>query len=95
VNFWEFLRDGTAGLGYRVARHVAGYGMATAAVRALGRRRRRGTGLRKVRAAAFREKAASGRCRPTPGPARLTPLTRPASSEARHLVSARPRDRDR
>jgi len=52
--------DGTAGLGYRVARHVAGYGVATAAVREAA--------ALTVRSPC-REKASPGRCQPTPGPA--------------------------
>ena len=42
-NLYRF-QDGTAELGYRVAQHVAGRGLATATVRELCRRRRPGTG---------------------------------------------------
>jgi ribosomal-protein-alanine N-acetyltransferase len=55
------LRDGTADLGYRVARHVAGRGVATAAVRELCRLAAARHGLRVLRAATSRDNAASQR----------------------------------
>jgi ribosomal-protein-alanine N-acetyltransferase len=51
--------DGTAKLGYRVAQHVAGRGVATAAVRELCRLAAARHGLRTLRAATARENAAS------------------------------------
>ena len=55
------LEDGTAGLGYRVAQHVAGRGVATATVRELCRLAAARHGLRILRAAAARDNAASQR----------------------------------
>jgi ribosomal-protein-alanine N-acetyltransferase len=55
VNF----EDGTAELGYRVAQHVAGRGVATATVRKLCRMAAARHGLRTLRAATARENAAS------------------------------------
>ncbi len=54
-----FTGDGTAELGYRVAQHVAGRGVATANVVELCRLAAARHGLRKLRAAASRENAAS------------------------------------
>jgi ribosomal-protein-alanine N-acetyltransferase len=54
-----FAQDGTAELGYRVAQHVAGRGVATAAVRELCRLAAARHGLRALRAATSRENAAS------------------------------------
>src|SRR6266496_2447547 len=51
--------DGTAELGYRVAQHVAGRGLATATVRELCRLAAARHGLRTLRAATARENAAS------------------------------------
>jgi ribosomal-protein-alanine N-acetyltransferase len=51
--------DGTAELGYRVAQHVAGRGLATAAVRELCRLAAARHGLRTLRAATSRENTAS------------------------------------
>jgi RimJ/RimL family protein N-acetyltransferase len=51
--------DGTAELGYRVAQHVAGRGVATATVRELCRLAAARHGLRKLRAATSRDNAAS------------------------------------
>ncbi len=51
--------DGTAELGYRVAQHVAGRGVATATVRELCRLAVARHGLRTLRAATSRENAAS------------------------------------
>jgi len=56
-----FAADGTAELGYRVAQHVAGHGVATATVRELCRMAAARHGLRMLRAATSRENAASGR----------------------------------
>jgi [ribosomal protein S5]-alanine N-acetyltransferase len=53
------LEDGTAKLGYRVARHVAGRGVATAAVQELCRLAAARHGLRTLRAATARENVAS------------------------------------
>jgi [ribosomal protein S5]-alanine N-acetyltransferase len=54
-----FAGDGTAELGYRVAQHVAGRGLATATVRELCRLAAARHGLRTLRAATSRENAAS------------------------------------
>jgi [ribosomal protein S5]-alanine N-acetyltransferase len=53
------VEDGTAELGYRVAEHAAGRGVATAAVRELCALAAARHGLRTLRAAATRENAAS------------------------------------
>ena len=53
------LEDGTAKLGYRVAQHVAGRGVATATVRELCRLAAARHGLRTLRAATTPENAAS------------------------------------
>jgi [ribosomal protein S5]-alanine N-acetyltransferase len=53
------LQDGTAELGYRVAQHVAGRGVATATVRELCRLAAARHGLRTLKAATARENAAS------------------------------------
>jgi ribosomal-protein-alanine N-acetyltransferase len=55
------VEDGAARLGYRVAQHVAGRGVATAAVRELCRLAAARHGLRILRAATSRENAASQR----------------------------------
>ncbi|MGY4767964.1 GNAT family N-acetyltransferase [Kribbella sp. CWNU-51] len=55
------LQDGTAKLGHRVAQHVAGRGVATAAVRELCRLAAARHGLRTLRAATSRANAASQR----------------------------------
>jgi ribosomal-protein-alanine N-acetyltransferase len=55
------LEDGTAQLGYRVAQHVAGRGVATATVRELCRLAAARHGLRTLRAATSRDNAASQR----------------------------------
>jgi len=57
-NLYDF-KDGTAALGYRVAQHVAGRGVATAAVRELCRLAAARHGLRTLRAATSSENAAS------------------------------------
>ena len=57
-NLYDF-EDGTAELGYRVAQHVAGRGVATATVRELSRLAAARYGLRTLRAATSRENAAS------------------------------------
>jgi ribosomal-protein-alanine N-acetyltransferase len=57
-NLYHF-EDGTAELGYRVAQHVAGRGVATATVRELCRLAAARHGLRMLRAATARENAAS------------------------------------
>ena len=55
------IKDGTAVLGYRVAQHVAGRGVATAAVRELGRLAAAQHGLRTLKAATTHENVASQR----------------------------------
>jgi len=57
-NLYRF-EDGTAELGYRVAQHVAGRGVATATVREVCRLAAARHGLRTLRAATARENAAS------------------------------------
>jgi [ribosomal protein S5]-alanine N-acetyltransferase len=57
-NLYDF-KDGTAELGYRVAQHVAGRGVATATVRELCRLAAARHGLRTLRAATSRENVAS------------------------------------
>ncbi len=53
------IEDGTAALGYRVAQHVAGRGVATATVRDLCQLAAARHGLRTLKAATSRENAAS------------------------------------
>jgi [ribosomal protein S5]-alanine N-acetyltransferase len=53
------VKDGTAVLGYRVAQHVAGRGVATATVRELCQLAAARHGLRRLRAATTHENAAS------------------------------------
>ncbi|WP_441248602.1 GNAT family N-acetyltransferase [Kitasatospora sp. McL0602] len=57
-NLYDF-EDGTANLGYRVAQHVAGRGVATATVRELCRVAAARHGLRSLRAATSHANAAS------------------------------------
>jgi ribosomal-protein-alanine N-acetyltransferase len=57
-NLYRF-KDGTAELGYRVAQHAAGHGVATETVRDLCRLAAARHGLRTLRAATTRENAAS------------------------------------
>jgi len=57
-NLYDF-EDGTADLGYRVAQHIAGRGVATATVRELCRLAAARHGLRTLKAATARENAAS------------------------------------
>ncbi|MEU6551656.1 GNAT family N-acetyltransferase [Streptomyces sp. NPDC046915] len=57
-NLYDF-EDGTAALGYRVAQHVAGRGVATATVRELCRLAAARHGLRTLRAATSRGNVAS------------------------------------
>ncbi len=57
-NLYDF-EDGTANLGYRVAQHVAGRGVATAAVQELCRLAAARHGLRQLRAATSSANAAS------------------------------------
>ncbi len=57
-NLYDF-EDGTAVLGYRIAQHVAGRGVATAAVRELCQLAVARHGLRILRAATSRDNAAS------------------------------------
>jgi RimJ/RimL family protein N-acetyltransferase len=53
------IKDGTANVGYRVAQHVAGRGVATATVLELSRLAAERHGLRTLRAATSQENAAS------------------------------------
>jgi ribosomal-protein-alanine N-acetyltransferase len=53
------VEDGSAELGYRVAQHVAGRGLATATVRELCRLATAEYGLRRIRAATSRQNTAS------------------------------------
>jgi [ribosomal protein S5]-alanine N-acetyltransferase len=53
------IQDGTANLGYRVAEHVAGHGVATATVRELCQLAAERHGLRRLKAATSRENVAS------------------------------------
>jgi [ribosomal protein S5]-alanine N-acetyltransferase len=53
------IQDGTANLGYRVAEHVAGHGVATATVRELSRLAAEWHGLRTLKAATSHENVAS------------------------------------
>src|SRR5262249_44276405 len=55
----KFAGDGTAELGYRVAQHIAGRGVATATVRELCRLAASRYGLSTLRAATSRENVAS------------------------------------
>jgi ribosomal-protein-alanine N-acetyltransferase len=55
----EFVGEGTAQLGYRVAKHVAGQGVATATVRELCRLAAANYGLRTLKAATSRDNVAS------------------------------------
>jgi len=57
-NLYE-VKDGTAELGYRVAQHVAGHGVATAAVQELCRLAAARHGLRTLRAATTYDNVAS------------------------------------
>ena len=59
-NLYE-VKDGTAELGYRVAQHVAGHGVATATVQELCRLAAALHGLRTLRAATARQNVASQR----------------------------------
>lgn len=59
-NLYDF-EDGTAVVGYRLAQHVAGRGMATEAVRELCRLASARHGLRTLRAASSHDNAASQR----------------------------------
>lgn len=54
-----FVEDGTAEIGYRVAQHVAGRGVATSAVRELCRMAAARHGLRTLKAATSHENVAS------------------------------------
>jgi [ribosomal protein S5]-alanine N-acetyltransferase len=55
------IKDGAAEVGYRVAQHAAGRGVATAAVRELGRLAAARHGVRTMRAGAARDNVASQR----------------------------------
>ena len=79
------IEDGIAELGYRVAQHVAGRGVATATVQELCRLAAARHGLRTLRAATARENAASRRSWPRPGSSRSARPTRPTSAVSRAL----------
>jgi RimJ/RimL family protein N-acetyltransferase len=55
----NFVEEGVAQLGYRVAQHVAGHGLATATVRDLCRLAAPAHGIHTIRAATARENTAS------------------------------------
>jgi len=78
-NLFE-LEHGTARLGYRVAQHVAGRGVATAAGQELCRLAAAKYGLRTLRAAAARQNVASQRVLAKAGSSWLARLIRPASA---------------
>src|SRR3954470_1491948 len=67
------IEDHTADLGYRVAQHVAGHGVATATVRELCRLAAARHGLRKLRAATAHRNAASRRVLTKAGFVRIGP----------------------
>ena len=75
-NLYRF-EDGTAELGYRVAQHAAGRGMATAAVQELSRLAAARHGLRTLRAATTHENAASQKVLARPVLSRQAQPTRP------------------
>jgi [ribosomal protein S5]-alanine N-acetyltransferase len=91
-NLYE-IKDGTAEVGYRVAQHVAGRGVATAAVRELSRLAAARHGVRTLRAAAALSNVASQRVlikagfRPA-GPA--SPGGQPGSWYERELSADQP-----
>ena len=74
------IQDGTAALGYRVAQHVAGRGVATATVRELCRLAAARHGLRTLRAATSRENAASRKVLTKAGFIPAGRLARPTSA---------------
>jgi len=75
--------DGTAELGYRVAQHVAGHGVATATVRELCRLAAARHGLRTLRAATSHETPRPRGCWPRPGSSRPARPTRPTSAASK------------
>jgi [ribosomal protein S5]-alanine N-acetyltransferase len=77
-NLYDF-EDGTAELGYRVAQHVAGRGVATATVQELCRLAAARHGLRTLRAATARENAASQKVLAKAGFIPAGPADRPPS----------------
>ena len=84
-NLYDF-EDGTAELGYRVAQHVAGRGVATATVRELCRLAAARHGLRTLRAATSHDECrVPERCWPRPGSSRSARPTRPTSAASRAL----------
>ncbi len=90
------LEDGVAELGYRVAQHVAGRGVATETVRELCRLAATRHGLRTLRAGAARENAASQRVLVKAGFVPVGPTDlggRPGTWFQRDLVSPDPGNR--
>ena len=91
------IQDGTAELGYRVAQHAAGRGVATATVRELCRVAAARHGLRTLTAAAARENVASQKVLAKAGfvpvgPADPADLGGQAGTRyQRHLAASRPR----
>ncbi len=73
-NLYDF-EDGTAGLGYRVAQHVAGRGVATRSVRELCRIAAARHGLRTLRAATSHDNAASQKVLAKAGFVPVSPAT--------------------
>ena len=78
-NLYGF-EDGTAELGYRVAQHVAGRGVATAAVRELCRLAAARHGLRTLGRPPPARMPRPRRCWPRPGSSRSARPTRPTSA---------------
>ena len=74
------FQDHTAELGYRVAQHVAGRGVATATVRELCRLAAARHELRTLRAAAAHQKVASRKVLTKAGFVAVGPATRPTSA---------------
>ncbi|MGW0877024.1 GNAT family N-acetyltransferase [Streptomyces sp. NPDC002740] len=93
------LKDGTAELGYRVAQHVAGRGVATATVLEVCRLAAARHGLRTLRAATARRNVASQRVLAKAGFVPAGPVDpahiggRPGTWYERDLMAATQRDR--
>jgi ribosomal-protein-alanine N-acetyltransferase len=91
-----FADDGTAVLGYRVAEHAAGRGVATATVRELCRLAAERHGLRTLRAAANHDNAASAKVLTRAGFVPVSPADpaeiggRPGTWYQRDLAAGRP-----
>jgi [ribosomal protein S5]-alanine N-acetyltransferase len=85
------IEDGTAELGYRVAQHVAGRGVATAAVAELGRLAAARYGLRTLKARTTRDNVASQKVLTKAGFVPVGPADiggRPATWYQRDLAAA-------